>query len=310
MCVRARLGFAGLGFAGLGLLCVVSPQAFAQVRSTDELFPHAQSSSSPQVPLPEGKLRPAIDDIRGADNTVWLAAGATHIDYAERADNGLNIDSERGTMPALAGGFSYLDRYTNVYLAMDADGAWGKLRYDGGTLFTGRSVTMDTEVESTWSAHYRTGYAFEVGPSVMLIPLVQIGYRQWNRNLSSIQWESYHNWTVTGGLLAQYAPLRRLVLSLRGELGESFGGRLKARDEAFPDFLRTLNFDLGNELTWNVEAKAGYMVSSRWEVFTRVAFDRLEYGRSEDEPIPGAFFEPNSHTDTITTQIGGAYRFQ
>jgi hypothetical protein len=72
-------------------------------------------------------------------------------------------------------------------------------------------------------------------------------------------------------------------------------------------------FDLGNEVAWNAGVKAGYMVSARWEVFTRVNFDYLAYGRSENVPVPqfGAYFyEPDSHTYTLTTQLGVAYRFQ
>jgi hypothetical protein len=247
-----------------------------------------------------------IETIRGEDNSLWLAAGATHLDYRENNDAGLNVDTEHGTLPTLSGGFSYLDHYSNIYLAMDADGSWGNLRYNGG-LLNGTSYSGETS-ETIWSAHYRAGYAFAVGQSVMLIPLVHLGYRNWDRDLSATQSEVYHNWIVTGGLLAQYSPSLRMVFSLRGEVGETFAGGMKATAQGLP----ILKFDLGDELTYNVEAKAGYRISSRVEMFVRADYERLDYGRSQNVPIGGGFamYEPNSRTDILTSQIGVAYRFQ
>ena len=253
-----------------------------------------------------------VEAIRAEDNSVWLAAGASHLNYSEFADGGDNIDTERGWLPSIAGGFSMLGGQPgsvfprNLYLALDFSADFGDLRYNGG-LLDGTPYNGSTD-ETIWTVRGRAGYAFQLGTQALLIPFAQLGYRAWDRELSDVQNEEYRNIDVTGGLLAQYAPTPKTVLSLWGAVGETVAGEMTAHTLG-----NRMDFDLGDKITWTAGVKAGYWFWPHIELFTRISYDRLSYGRSQDvaTSIPGLFFyEPNSDTDTITSQFGIAYNFQ
>jgi hypothetical protein len=259
-----------------------------------------------------GTASAEIETIRAEDNSLWLAAGASHLDYTEFGDGGDNLDTELGWLPSLSGGFSMLGGQPdsqfprNLYLAFDFDGAEGDARYNG-SLLNGTPYSGSTS-ESIWTLRGRIGYGMPVNAKTMLIPFAQIGYRSWDREASATQTESYENVEVTGGLMAQFSPTPKAVFSLWGAAGETVSGSLKADNPYLP-----MHFDLGDKVTWNIGTKAGYWFWSHVELFTRLTYEHLSYGRSQDvaTPIPGLFFyEPNSRTDTVTTQFGIAYNFQ
>jgi len=259
--------------------------------------------------LGHGPALAGMDEIRAENNSAWIAAGTSHFNYSEFIDDGSNLDTERDWLGTLSGGVSVQGGGPvsflppNLYLAAEADGSWGDARYHG-SLINGTPFISTTR-ETMWSARGRAGYSFPLSASATLIPYAEFGYRNWDRDLGGAQ-ERYRNYTILGGLLAQYSPLPRTVFSVWGGVGESFSGHMTYTNP-------TLHFDLGDELTWNVGAKAGYSIMPHIELFTRLSYDRLEYGRSQDvfNPVAAAFYyEPKSETSIVTAQFGLAYSFQ
>ena len=248
------------------------------------------------------------DPIRAADNAWTLSFGGLHFDYVEKDDNNETIDSELGWMPKISTGVSLLTNerknafFSSMYYALDGSVAFGSADYDGA-LMDGTPHQGTTD-EIIFTIDGRIGKGFNLHKQFMLIPFIEFGYRNWDRDLHSYS-ENYHHFDAMGGLLAQYAPVSKLVLSFTGAWGSTFAAGMTATNP-------TMDFDLDSAGIWKIGGKLGYTFTSKWEILAGIDYKQFSYGKSqlvfntEDNLY---YYEPDSTTKELSTNIGLAYHF-
>ncbi|MDA8231542.1 MAG: hypothetical protein M0006_09405 [Magnetospirillum sp.] len=248
-----------------------------------------------------------MNDIRSSDNAVFFSVGGSYMDYWETdATTGRTADSERGWLPTVRAGADVLASnqargpLRNLYLHVDTSVSTGSTAYKGalldGTPYSG--TTNDT----IWTTSGRIGRAFALGSQAMLIPFAELGYRRWDRDVGYT--EIYDNWSMMGGLLAQYSPVAKWVISASAAAGTTFDANMHANGPF------NAEFNLGDELTWRVGGQVGYAVTRRLEAITSVELTRLGFGSSPAVATDqGYFYEPNSQTYQTTLMVGLAYHF-
>ncbi len=250
-------------------------------------------------------------DIRAADNAVSLAVGGSYLNYVETDTNGNTYDSEKGWMPDFKLGVSALTvddgkaPLRNLYVHLDTGLAIGHTNYVGalskGTPFT--NTTNDT----IWTINGRVGRAFVLSPNAMVIPYGEFGYRDWDRNMPGVYGydENYHNMSGMIGVMAQYSPVQKVVLTADGAFGYTFNAGMDAGSPF------STSFDLGGNPTWRFGGQAGYTFTKQLEAFTAVDYTHLSYGMSAAQSVGGGYavLEPNSTTDQTTLHVGLAYHF-
>ncbi len=253
--------------------------------------------------------RADIAAIRSEDNAVFGSLGGSYYNYKEYNDDGSSADTERGWLPDLKGGISYLGADNakglarNLYLEGDGLVDFSTANYNGHLLFTG-APAQGTTKETIWEMNGRIGRGFPIGKYVMLIPYGQVGYRYWDRNLGQGQVEDYDNVKLMGGLMAQVAPTSSLVLSMSMAGGQTISPKMNAKDI-------NADFTLTEKPIWEGELKAGYALSQHLEMFGAFDYTQFSYGRSG--LVTGndgnQYFEPNSKTKQYTSRLGLAYRY-
>jgi hypothetical protein len=244
-------------------------------------------------------------DIRKADNGLSLDLGATYLDYTETA-GGTTLDTEKGWLPTATLAFSLLAYpwapIPNLYFHIDVTGSTGSTNYSGalcdefGDCTPYQSTTNDTIIATA----ARLGRAFSLNRNVMLTPYAEIGYRYWSRDLTGIggYGEDYYNWEGMGGLLLQYSPAARWVVSLSGSAGSTFGASMQTQGETFT---------LGDALIWRTEAKLGYRITDRIELTATGGYQSFGFGASAADA--NGFYEPDSTTHETRLLLGASYHF-
>jgi hypothetical protein len=257
--------------------------------------------------LPASAGATADDPVHAENNALWISAGGAYLDYREAEDTGFQLDTERGWLPVVSAGASFMSSsqtsyLNNIYLALEGRATFGDVNYHGylqnGTPYHG---TTDEEI---FSLDGRIGRGFALNNSFMLTPFAEFGFRYWDRNLGSYT-EDYSNFDILGGLMGQYAPTSRLVLSLSAAGGTTFAPTMTSTNP-------TMNFNLGCLPMWKVGGKVGYALTQRLEALFSVDYDQFKFGKSQ--PVTNIskyyyYYEPNSQTGEFATQIGLAYHF-
>lgn len=249
-----------------------------------------------------------VDSIRAADNAVWLNAGSSHLYYKETNLAGDTADTENGWIPAASVGLNFLSgnesKYAdNLYLALEGRWLSGYTHYNGTLLVSGAPYQVTT-AENVWTTNGRLGKGFAINDSFLSIPFAELGFRYWHRDLGAYA-EDYHNFEALGGLLVQYSPASWLVISLSGAGGTTFAPAMTATNP-------TTHFDLGNMPIWKVNGTVGYAVTERFEALVSIDYVQFKFGESQlvFNPNDGHhYYEPNSQTGQLTTQIGLAYHY-
>lgn len=252
----------------------------------------------------------AADDFafRSNDNAVWATVGSQRLDYAENWQ-GQTVDSERGWLPGGTVGASILTvddgraPLRNFYARLEGSYSAGSADYRGQ--YQNGTATTTTTNETMWTGSARVGRAFMVMP-VALIPYAELGYRYWDRNITGSGGydETYHNGTYAAGLMVQYSPLRRWMLTGDGAFGYTFMARMHAGDPY------GANYTLGGEPAWHVGGQIGYTFTKQLEAIGTIRFSQLSYGLSPGVNTPlGTAMEPDSVTRETTLQVGLSYHF-
>ncbi len=252
----------------------------------------------------------AADDFpfRANDNAVWATIGGQHLNYAETWQ-GQTPDSESGWLPGGSVGASILTvddgraPLRNFYARLEGSYSAGAADYRGQ--YQNGTATTTTTDETVITGSARVGRAFMLLP-VALIPYAELGYRYWDRNITGSGGydETYHNLSYAGGLMVQYSPMRRWMLTGDGAFGYTFQARMHAQEPY------NANYTLGGEPTWHVGGQVGYTFSRQWEAIGLVRYTQLGYGLSPGVNTPlGTAMEPDSITRETTLQVGLSYHF-
>ncbi len=256
----------------------------------------------------------AVNDIVNANNQITLDFADTYLDYLESdSPSGAPLDSEKGWVPGLAVSGSLMRNWIvdNLYLYGQFKWVDGHSAYVGGT--SGNPVYgsfTNTDGAEIFNEDFRVGKGFAINSSFMLTPYVGAGARQWGRNLPGAggYHEDYSDGYVGGGLLAQFSPISRLVLSANGLIGSTFDASMTSSRIAGGFPITPQTYDLGAKPIYMLGASADYAITQNIHVNAGVDYVNFHFGKSAVSPIDFTY-EPNSATSETTLKVGLGYGF-
>jgi opacity protein-like surface antigen len=235
---------------------------------------------------------------------TWDVVGS-HLDYLETL--GGPLDTEKGTLRGASTSGSFMGSVLgirNVYV-------FGQFTYLGDHTLHGEAnpVFNNTRTDAQIrDEDFRLGVGLSLSRDVMLTPYLGFGEHYWLRNFDGVGGyrEEYSNGYAGAGLLLQYSPIPRLVLSANGLIGGTIDSRLKAtQNGGFP--IPNQTFDLGGANIWKAGAGIDYAFTNRIHGNVGVDYTEFTYGQS---PVGiGGFLEPHSRTEDWVVRIGAGYSF-
>ncbi len=249
--------------------------------------------------------------IVSANNQVGIQAISTHVDYTETGDGTLGsptgtLDTEKGDVPGYALSVSLMRNWlaTNDYMRLQYSHNQGNTNYVGqlmsgggyGSVVGTSSATMDD-----YSARYGFGYA--LSEKSMLTPYLEIGRHKWERNVTGQYLETYEHNYYGIGVLGQYAPADRWVLSANALFGHTTDSHINVP-------LVGLNTDLGNSSMYQLGLSADYAIGKNFHANIGVDYSEFKYGMSAINAVGGYYvWEPDSKTRYTTYKVGVGYAF-
>jgi hypothetical protein len=265
------------------------------------------TSPSPAVPVPPRPGQPrwqSATPLFHFNNTIWAAAGASELNYKETVSP--IPDSDRGELPSFAAGIDFMTR-NNLYLSADGSVAVGNAHYNGALYDSGTGIydiPYETSThETVVNVNGKIGQGFSLSDRAMFIPYLDVGFRYWDRKLGAGQGEEYQNYDVLGGVMFEYTPIDRLILSAYGAGGTTFGATMRTSGH---------DFDLGGSGIEKVGGKIGYDLTKRIELFSTVDYDHFHYVGSPWVLLSSTTEarEPSSRTEDTTLRVGIGYHFR
>jgi hypothetical protein len=245
-------------------------------------------------------------DIRASDRAIEIEGGWSSLRYGETI-GGDTFDTETGWMPSFDLGVTWLTPssasvFSDLYFHLDGQVTLGSTSYNGGVQDGFGNVTpyQDTTDNQIYHVSGKVGRLFALGDSTAITPYVDLGFRAWNRHLPGAYGyvENYENAEAMGGMLLQVSPISRVVLSLSGEVGSTILPTMTALGSTF---------NMGSSTVWQLEGKAGYAITPRFELTADAQFGGFGFNES---PWVGDAFEPNSYTHQLSLMGGLAYHLQ
>lgn len=249
-------------------------------------------------------------DIVRANNQVSADFVENYINYGPQFLTGVGapLDAEKGWVPGVSVTGSLMRNFgifCNLYLM-------GRFTYlNGYTHYwaSGGPVTSNTDGATVNDLDFRLGKGFGLSPHAMLTPYLGVGTNWWNRFLAGSNGydEKYSHGYVGGGLLLQYSPAPRWVLSADGLIGGAFGSSMTASPTpggvVIPGLFAT--YTLGNKAVYMAGGSVDYAFSGRWHANLGIDYVYFAYGQS---PVNGAgYLEPNSTTSYLALSVGVGY---
>jgi opacity protein-like surface antigen len=253
-------------------------------------------------------------DIKSANNQIGIQYQSTNVDYTETGNGTLGtatgtLDTENGSVPGYGISASAMKDVWlgNDYFAAEYDHASGHTDYvgslQGGTY--GSLVSTSSATLANYSLRY--GKGFVVNDSTMLTPFAEVGHHKWDRGVNA--GEDYSNHYFGAGVLAQYSPASKLVLSANVLLGYTFGSYITVNavpSANFPGFAG----GLGNSPLYRVGAGADYAITQQIHANIGIDYTSFKYGMSALYAVPGGYaWEPDSKTNYTTVKVGIGYAF-
>jgi hypothetical protein len=253
---------------------------------------------------------PAQDFIVESNNQIIAEFVEAHLDYSEYAGAygtlpGL-LDTEKGWVPGFGAKLSVMNSafVNNAYFEAEFTRSQSRTAYEGGVIGgCGYGCVLKDDEAIFTDFHNRYGQGFEVQPDFMITPYVEWGYHRWNRAVNA--GETYDNYYVGAGGMAQYSPLSRLVLSANAMIGATVGSWIDVN--AITGFAPAWSDKLGNSLTYDIGGSADYGVTRSLHVTAGLDYAYFKYGASPLQP--SGFFEPRSATGMTTAKLGLGYAF-
>ncbi|MDA8327582.1 MAG: hypothetical protein M0Z83_01265 [Betaproteobacteria bacterium] len=255
-------------------------------------------------------------DIKAANNQVGIQWTSTNVNYTETGNgvlgaNGATLDTEGGSVSGYAISASVMKDLLlgNDYFSLEYNHASGSTNYVGASL-TGGGVYGSLTASSgatliNYSARYGKGFTNQNMPNVMVTPYVELGHHEWDRGVNT--GETYTNSYYGAGLLGQYSPIPKLVLSGNALIGETFGSNITAN--AIPNLIPAFNGfsgGLGNSALYKVGVSADYAFTQNFHGNVGVDYTSFDYGASA---IYSGYGEPNSTTAYTVARVGIGYAF-
>ena len=247
-------------------------------------------------------------DIKAANNQVGIQYTSTNVNYTETG-NGVTFDTEGGSVSGYAISASAMKNilFGNDYFEAEYDHTSGSTNYVAGAINGstpyGSIVGQSGATLVNYSARYGKGITNQNMPTVMVTPYVELGHHEWDRAINT--GEIYTNSYYGIGLLYQYSPIPKLVLSGNALIGETFSSNIAAN--AIPaSNMNAFSGGLGNSGLSKIGASVDYAFTRNFHGNLGVDYTRFTYGASA---IYSGYGEPNSKTAYTVAKVGIGYAF-
>lgn len=245
-------------------------------------------------------------DIDAANNLVLMQVTSTLVDYREYGNGLLGtatglLDQESGRVPGLALSVSDMAEDSHFYWQASYGYSSGQTDYTGSLMggTFGSYVGASRAVFEDLGA--RLGKGFSVRDAFMLTPYVEVGSHEWERGVN--YGEVYHHYYYGPGLMAQYSPADRTVLSVNALYGRTVGSNIVV--SAGP-LMNGFSGALGNSSLSRLEAAVDYMFAPQLHGNVAIEYTRFRYGMSAVFPVGGnvVAWEPDSTTRYVVFKVG------
>jgi hypothetical protein len=257
-------------------------------------------------------------DIKTSNNQVGFQLISTNVDYTETGNGILGsqtgtLDTERGPVPGSAVSISAMkDLWLgNDYVEAEYDYSSGNTEYVGGLLGPhptpyGSVVSTSGATLTNYSARYGVGFMDD--GQTMLTPYLEFGHHEWDRSVNA--GERYTNDYFGIGVLGQYSPASRLVLSANVMLGKTFTANITVNPTSGAGG-GGFSGALGNSVLYRIGAGTDYLFAQNLHGTIGVDYTSFKYGISALYPVGGNYvaWEPDSKTNYTTVRIGLGYGF-
>lgn len=249
----------------------------------------------------------AWNDILSVNNQWYLDFAALNIGYRETEGGTLDTENgwQVGAQTAVTVQRDWLG-LSNLYF--NGTFTWTSGTVTHGQPGAGNGTSTHSDIKDV---DFRLGKGFGLGNSAQITPYFGIGTHFWDRQLGGAggYQENYSDSYAGGGVLLQYSPLQRWVLSAYGLVGGTFGSSLSVRN--YPAPVSSFDFALGNSAIYMAGASADYAITRQWHANVGVDWTHFQYGRSGELPTGAGtdLHEPDSRTSNVTVKGGFGYSF-
>lgn len=263
-------------------------------------------------------------DLYNANNVVGLSLGSQHQNYSEFI-NGATADGNYGDIKPSYRLYASSQRdflgIRDLYFAASASYASGSTTYDGALInyITGAQtpVTQRTPTHLfDWDIRGGKAFALNEDETVQLIPYLDYAQHHWDRldGGGEGDYSEYYKHTVLSvGLIGQYVPTDRLVLSAEAQLGYLYDASVRAPSHeglinlGNGEYINGTNgpIILGNHNTVMLGFGADYALTDKFHVTADYRWQRYGYGMG----INNDFTEPKSTTIMQRVEVGIALTF-
>ena len=248
-------------------------------------------------------------DIKASNNQIGVQYISTHVDYTETGNGtlgaaGATLDTETGSVPGFALSTSTMQDLWlgNDYIQAEYSRNSGHTNYVGSLLGgTYGSVVQENGATLT-DYHLRYGKGYVINDQFMVTPYGEIGRHKWDRDVNNGETYTHNYYGI--GLLGQYSPVSKLVVSGNVLLGHTFGANIDVTTIGpVPGF----SASLGTSALYRVGAAADYAFTKEIHGNVGVDYTSFDYGASAVQP--SGYGEPDSTTRYTTVKVGIGYAF-
>jgi hypothetical protein len=248
----------------------------------------------------------ASEDIYAANNLVLMQFSSTLVDYREYGNGFLGtptglLDQESGPVPGVALAASGMAKENYFYWQASYGYSSGGTDYTGALMggTFGSYVGVSGAVLVDLGARIGRGLAFR--DAFMLTPYLELGSHEWERGVNYGEIYNHHYYGL--GLMGQYSPVDRFVLSVNALYGRTFGAHIFVNSGPLAN---GFSGALGNSPLSRLGAAADYAFTRQLHGNVAVEYTRFRYGMSAAYPVGGnnVAWEPESTTHYMLFKVG------
>lgn len=242
-----------------------------------------------------------MQEIKVSNNQLGIQLMTLNMDYAEKDDAGVLLDTEKGPISGTTLIFTSMRTRANVYFQGQYNRNDGKTNYVGGLIGpppTPYGSIVTTSVATITNYSIRLGKGFEAGNNylythaTMLTPYIELGRQEWYRGVNAGE-TYYHNAYGIGLLWQMSSSGSSLVMSVNGLAGRTFG--------AYIDVTGYFSGALGNSTLYKGGINLDYALSKVLHLNGGVDYVRYNYGKSD---VYSGYLEPDSTTSMLIYKAG------
>ena len=242
-----------------------------------------------------------MQEIKVSNNQLSIQLMTLNMDYAEKDDAGVLLDTEKGPVSGTTLIYTSMRTTANVYFQGQYSRNDGKTNYVGGLIGpppTPYGSIVTTSVATVTNYSIRLGKGFEAGNNYlytsasMLTPYIELGRQEWYRGVNAGE-TYYHNAFGIGLLWQMSSSGSSLVMSVNGLAGRTFG--------AYIDVTGYFSGALGNSTLYKGGVNFDYALSKVLHLNGGIEYVRYSYGKSD---VYSGYLEPDSTTSILFYKAG------